>query len=229
MSVPPGTTDEDAHEGKLPAKALLKRIDIGLTTGLAALVLSFVGILTSRATLKMNQDTQKARVLPIVEVDMGYQRLADNRYDFAVTLTNSGVGLAHIQRVEPVIGGERVEGYQAFEDAVMNRRMRGWARVTDGAGTGYLRPGESRRAIHYAMNGASREVDAYLRGQFGTPYSDMDIEACYCSVFEDCWTTSFRDRSVPQPVADCGTNSALTDVFADYRDQRAAARANTDD
>ena len=74
MSDPSETTGIDLS--KKPDKSILKRIDIGMTTGLAALLLSFVGIMTSRATFNMNQETQKARVLPIIDVDLGYEKVS---------------------------------------------------------------------------------------------------------------------------------------------------------
>ena len=73
MSGPSETTGIDLN--KNPHKSLLKRIDIGLMTGLCALMLSLVGVVTSRASFKMAQDTQKARVLPIIDIDMGYENV----------------------------------------------------------------------------------------------------------------------------------------------------------
>ena len=226
MSLPPsGTTDET---GRRPARELLKRIDIGLTTGVVAVFISFLALVVAWNQTRLAQETAKAGVLPIIQIDMGYQRTEDAKYDFAVTLTNSGAGIAHIQTVAAEIDGEVVADYQAFEDAVMNRRMRGWARLTESPAAGFLRAGETRQPVHFAMNAASREVDTYLRGEYGTPLSGMDIRACYCSVFEDCWEVRFRDRRAPQPVARCEPGDALNDVFADYRDQRAAARLDND-
>ena len=41
-----------------------------------------------------------------------------------------------------------------------------------------------------------------LAEQFNTRGS---IEACYCSIFDDCWTVKLRDSS-PQPVSSCPVN-----------------------
>lgn len=226
MTVPPGSTDDDVIDGKMPARALLKRIDIGLTTGIAALFLSLVGVITSRATFKMNQETQKARVLPIIETDLGYENIGDrSEARFVVRLSNVGAGLAHVQRVVPLQNGEPLDTIQAFDDAIMNRRMRnnvGYP-VTDAA-TGYLRAGQSVVPRAYRMGAAGSELGAYLRGQYGPPLDGLDLEVCYCSVFDDCWVVRHADRRQPQPVDSCGIGDTTVDYFRNYQDQTAAAR-----
>ncbi|WP_026942459.1 hypothetical protein [Hellea balneolensis] len=226
MAVPPGATDDNQMSS--PSKSLLKRIDIGLMTGLCALLISFVGILTSRATFKMNQETQKARVLPIIDIDLGYLTKATARGDvqphFEITLNNFGTGLANIQSVSVLQKGEPVTGYKAFEDAIMTPRLRGWARLTEKPAAGYLRAGDSVTPISFSMGSPGSELTAYLRGQWGTPMDGVDVSVCYCSVFDDCWTVKFLDKKAPQPAKDCGITDIPKDNFQTYIDQRAAAR-----
>ncbi|MDB2439109.1 hypothetical protein N9W89_10365 [Hellea sp.] len=224
MDVPPGSTDENQISS--PSKSLLKRIDIGLMTGLCALLISFVGIMTSRATYKMNQETQKARVLPIIDIDMGYENIGNRSEAIFVTrLTNVGAGIADIQRVVPLQNGEAVATIRDFDDAIMNRRMRnnvGYPIAS--AATGFLRAGNSIEPRRYRMGAAGSELGAYLNGQFGTPLDGLDLEVCYCSVFEDCWTVKYLDRQKPKPVKNCGIDKAPVDYFQTYIDQTAAKR-----
>ena len=211
-----------------PHKSLLKRIDIGLLTGLCALLISFVGILTTRATFKMNQATQKVRVLPIIDIQMGYTKRADESGDvrdyFDVTLSNVGAGIAHIQSVVPSANGEPLDTYQAFEDTIMTRRMRSWATLTEAASTGYLRAGDTMKPSSYKIGGSSGELQAYLRGQWGAPLDGLDLKVCYCSVFDDCWTVSYAGRKSPEPVSSCAIGETTNDRFRDYIDERTAER-----
>ncbi len=213
---------------KAPHKSILKRIDIGLTTGLCALAISFVGIVTSRATFKMNQETQKARVLPIIDIDMGYLKRPNAKGEmrdyFEVTLNNVGAGIAHLQRVTPVQNGNPVTDYQAFEDAVMTRRMRSWAKLTEKPAAGFLRAGDSLTPVSYNMGMPGSELTAYLRGEWGAPMDGLDVQVCYCSIFEDCWTVSYLDRKLPQAVKDCGITDVPEDGFQTLSDQRMANR-----
>ena len=223
-------TDNDPTTGvdltKQPHTSILKRIDIGLMTGLCALLISFVGIITSRATFKMNQNTQKARVLPIIDIDLGYENIG-NRSEaiFVARLNNVGAGLAHIQRVTPMQNGEPVADIQAFDDIIMNRRMRnnvGYPVAS--AAAGYLRAGDSIEPRRYRMGAAGSELGAYLRGQYGPPLDGLDLEVCYCSVFDDCWTVKYADRKVPSSVNNCGIDDTPIDYFQTYIDQTAAKR-----
>jgi hypothetical protein len=212
---------EDAKEG------LFKRIDIGILTGICALFISFVGVITSRASFKMSQETQKARVLPIMDVEMGYitKRIdGEERPYFELSLNNVGAGIAHIQRIEPVQNGQPIATSQAFEDAVMNRRMRGWATLTERAGAGYVRAGESRVPRSYRIGGGASDIAPYLRGDYGVPFENLDVEVCYCSVFDDCWETSWLRTAEPEPVKACLSGEEPIDRFADYIEQRDAAR-----
>jgi len=174
----------------------------------------------------MNQETQKARVLPIVDIDMGYENIGDrSNAAFVVRINNVGAGLANIQRVTPLKNGEPVETIQAFDDAIMNRRMRnnvGYP-VTSSA-AGYLRAGNSIEPRRYRMGAAGSELGAYLRGQFGTPMDGLDLEVCYCSVFDDCWNVKYLDRKKPTPVQSCGIDNIPVDYFQNYIDQTAAKR-----
>ena len=224
MSGPSETTGIDLS--KNPHKSLLKRIDIGLMTGLCALTLSFVGVLTSRASFKMAQETQKSRVLPIIDIDLGYENIGDrSNAEFVVRLNNVGAGIAHIQRVTPTKHGKPIATIDEFDASIMNGRMRGnvgYPKVAPAAG--FLAAGNSIEPRVYRMGAAGSELGAYLRGQFGVPLDGVDMEVCYCSVFQDCWTVKFLDRKLPEPVNSCGVTDTPEDMFQTYIDQTAAKR-----
>lgn len=224
MSVPPGSTDENQISS--PSKSLLKRIDIGLMTGLCALTLSLVGVVTSRASFKMNQETQKARVLPIIDIDMDYENIGDrSNAIFVVRLNNVGAGIAHVQRVTPLKNGAPISTIEDFDNSIMNSRMRsnvGYPSVAPAAG--FLAAGKSIEPRRYRMGAAGSELGAYLRGDYGIPLDGLDLEVCYCSVFQDCWTVKYADKKLPQEIISCGIDEAPIDMFQTYIDQTAAKR-----
>lgn len=222
-------TEQDKKSLEELSKPFFRKINVGLITGVCAVLVSLMALMVSRAQMKAYAKTQKAAVMPIIDINMGYLRRGEHRW-FEVTLNNVGAGIAHIQKVTPTIKSEPVTDYQAFEDAVMNRRMRGWSTLTEKTAAGYLRAGESITPLSYRFSGTNREIDAYLRGQFGTPFDGLDISVCFCSVFEDCWTVSYVDRKAPQPIDNCGiTNNTPEDLFQTYIEQRAEVRAVKED
>lgn len=224
MSGPSETTGLDLS--KEPHISVLKRIDIGLMTGVCALLISFVGIMTSRASFKMAQETQKAQVLPIIDIDLGYENISDrSNASFAVHLNNVGAGIAHIQKVVPLQNDTPIEDVQTFDLAVMIGRMRANAGLpTTAPAAGFLRAGETVTPRSFRMGAAGSDLGAYLRGEYGTPMDGIDIEVCYCSVFKDCWTVKYLDRKLPMPVNSCGIDDAPLDFFQTYIDQTAANR-----
>lgn len=218
-------TDPERTTNFKPSPKLLKRIDIGLTTGIIAVIISFLALLTSYKQIQMAQESQKASVLPIIAVALGYN--VDEMATFDITLTNEGAGIAHVRRVRALIKGEVVEDDQTFALALMNGRMLSNARLREEPAAGFLPPGESRTpwSFLFGSSAANRgEINAYLRGQYGPPLDGVDIEVCYCSVFDDCWESSFLDRSAPRKVRHCGVNGGVDDVFQTFMEARAARR-----
>lgn len=209
---------------KQPHKSIIKRIDIGLMTGICALLISFIGILTSRATFKMNQETQKIRVLPIIKIDMGYLEKPSTRGTlhphFEVTLNNVGAGLAHIQEILPLQNNEVIKDIKTLEAAIMTPRLRSWAKVTEKSATGYLRAGNSITPLSYNMGAPGTVLSTYLRGEDAKPLDGVDVKVCYCSIFDECWTVRYLDRKTPKPVRSCKISDIPNDGFDIMRQSR---------
>lgn len=217
-----------ANERLSPSKTLLKRIDIGLTTAVCAVFISLLALVVAKKEIDIAVEAQKASVLPIIDIDFGYVGKRNDsgalKQFFDVNLTNVGAGIAHIQKVTISQKGKTITNYQKFEEAIMTGRMRLWSSLTENVSTGYLRAGESIHPVSYKMGAAESDLTAYLRGEWGVPVDQINVEACYCSVFEDCWTVNYLDRKVPKSVDSCGVGDEIEDVFQDFIDQKAAER-----
>ncbi|MBL1321653.1 MAG: hypothetical protein COA63_011410 [Methylophaga sp.] len=96
------------------SSSLLKRIDIGLFIGMMAVLVSFLALLTSKQQIEIAQATQKASVLPVIQIDMDYQ-YKTLPYSFKVMLTNSGPGIAYVQNVQPLIGDRPMANYKELQ------------------------------------------------------------------------------------------------------------------
>ena len=204
-----------------PTKSLIKRIDIGLFTGMLALLIAFL-------TIQMEKETQKASVLPIIQVDMGYQ-YKTAPYSYKITLTNSGPGIAYVQNVQPLIEGKPVSDHNVLQDALMNGRMFGNSKLEEQAAAGFLSPGNSVTPWSFTWGRSHRgEIEAYLRGVYGPPMKGVDLKVCYCSVFDDCWTVLASDINKPKPVKLCGKNDQQDDFFQATIATRAAEKLETE-
>jgi len=222
MSVPPGTTDNVNK----PAKALLQRIDIGLTTGIIAVLVAFLSLIVAHSQTKMALETQQANVLPIIDIDRGYNT-SGSPLEFKVALNNVGVGLADIRAIRALVKGEPVTEDE-FISAVMSPNMKAWSETIDSESTGFLRAGESQVLTTYSIRNAfqARAAD-YFSGKAGVPMDGVVIEVCYCSVMKQCWTVRYLDRKTPQDVKTCGVGDVPEDAFENYRETRRMAAAKT--
>ncbi len=61
-----------------------------------------------------------------------------------------------------------------------------------------LTAGENRRLYELSQTATNRKLFAQLNDAFHS----ISLRACYCSVFDECWTTDFHTLS-PQPVKQC--------------------------
>ncbi|MFW5451894.1 MAG: hypothetical protein ACKE9I_09860 [Methylophagaceae bacterium] len=213
-----------------PAKTLLKRIDIGLFIAMMAVLVSFLALVTSKQQIEIAQATQKASVLPVIQINMGYQYRTPP-YTFKIMLTNSGPGIAYVQNVQALIGDKPMADYKELQKATMIGRMLGFSTFTEHAAAGFISPGNSVTPwqFQWGKSGSGRssgyqDIDAYLRGVYGPPMKDVDIKACYCSVFNDCWTVRYSDRRKPKPIDSCGPDGVQDDFFQKAIEMRAAAK-----
>ena len=211
-----------------PSKSLLKRIDIGLTTGVCAVFVSLLALVIGKQEIEIALEAHKATILPIIDIDMGYVGKPDEKGNlkqhYEVTISNVGAGIAHIQKVVAKQHGKPLDNYKAFEESIMTGRMRSWSSLVEVPAAGYLRAGDDVTPVSYRLGAGESDLSAYLRGRWGAPMDNVDVSICYCSVFEDCWTVNFLDRKVPKPTKSCGIGDEVQDDFQDYIDQRFEAR-----
>jgi len=105
--------------------------------------------------------------------------------------------------------------------------MRGWSRLAEEPSAGFLPAGEKIVPVSYKLGAGESDLPAYLRGEWGTPMDQVNVEVCYCSVsFNDCWSVNYLDRKIPKPVQSCGINDEVDDVFQKFIDQKIAKRQN---
>jgi hypothetical protein len=155
---------------------------------------------------------------------MGYQ-YKTLPYSFKIMLTNSGPGIAYVQNVQPLIGDKPMADYKELQNATMIGRMLGFGKFTEHAAAGYLSSGDSITPWQFEWQKSGLgDIRAYLRGLYGAPMEDVDIEVCYCSVFDDCWTVRYSDRRKPKPIESCGPDDMQNDFFQKAIEMRAAAK-----
>lgn len=153
---------------------------------LSALVLSCCGVFIAMYEASLIRRQQRASVWPHVEVAASLTR---NRVE--IWVRNSGVGPARIEAAALLEEGEmRID----------------WAEMMTGAGFervpayiswigGGVLPRDSQHDAIFRIE-AETGVDApqaveWLRREIRE--GRVDVELCYCSVYDECWTTSIQN------------------------------------
>lgn len=157
--------------------------------GLSAVLLSLCGPGVSIYEAHLMRRAQRASVWPYVEIGASVE--SDR---VSVFVQNTGVGPAPIRAAEVTLGG---------------RRMASWAEVLGSvtpAATptpvvfqsllnGRVLPSGSTRApvfvVQVDSGGVGRPVVDSLRAALlgAPPDKALDVTLCYCSVYEECWTS----------------------------------------
>lgn len=213
-----GKTDE-MH--KPPARSLLKRIDIGLTTGIFAVVVSLLAVAVAYNQTKLAEKTAKASVLPVLRVEMFYERSAPP-LRFETLIHNEGVGIARIETARFLDSENGLEiNFVELGEFVANPPLLARAKRIKDYSTGFLPAGETKQSILMTWEDDSNNADQLLNylGNGGDQLTiKLDVVLCYCSVFDDCWTTSRHSKTAPKPVENCQNDGVFHDSMNPSRD-----------
>ncbi len=160
-----------------------------MLVGLSALLLSLCGLFISIYEASLIRQAQRASVWPYVQIAAS---LSPGRINLWVQ--NTGVGPARIQAASVTYKGETKANWSDLIRNVIG---------VDPDSTGFYRsmingrvlptnsPGESIFRVTEDNGPAARELVASLRREIleGT----IDVTVCYCSVYDECWSSSLQD------------------------------------
>jgi hypothetical protein len=146
-----------------------------------------------------NQKLVVANTLPLLDVDVENQMDIKKNALLRVSIKNSGVGPALIDRFEFRYKGVAYDTpfgpkgllKAVFADAPQPKY------ISNSSISGVVLPArESVRVIEIPI--ASAQTLQLI--QAAEP--EITMKACYCSVLDECWETNFNQKR-PQPVKDC--------------------------
>ena len=141
-----------------------------------------------------------ASVWPHVQVTTSDYEGPDGA-EFRVSLTNAGVGPAHLRSMRLTLNG---------------RPQRTWGDVVRALGDGEPRPYAQTSALDLVIRPgeridlfrvADRDLTRALRAAVAS--GDAALEYCYCSIFDQCWVAlSARRNASPEIVGACPDHGA---------------------
>lgn len=153
---------------------------------LSALLLSLCGLFVAFYEAALIRRAQRASVWPYVQVAASI-----NDDGIELWVQNTGIGPARIRAAGLTHDGELVANWSALTQ-----------RLLDGDGSytykslinGQVLPVDSEREVIFAVAEASGSTPALVAAlRRGLLEGSVDVEVCYCSVYDECWTASLQN------------------------------------
>ncbi len=165
------------------------------------------------------QRTMEASVMPLVQV--GHGNIDDNGVDWSIqiTVTNTGLGPAQVHYLAMYWNDELITDTSDFMAACCSPeeiapddrldymyslfRSREMALVFDDVQMRYLAPQERVDFIRFDRPDEDTQPRGHAVWQaVDAARRDISYETCYCSVFDQCWVSTFP-RQTREPVRQC--------------------------
>ncbi len=175
-----------------------KRIHPEMLVGVSAVLIGVCALAVSVYETRLMRSEQRSAVLPMLELSRSYYAtdLEEDaaRWRLLLQAENVGIGPARVQDFRVLVDGEPQPTWKDSMQALLGRD----ALVLYGQSTinGRTIPPE-RRVTMFDLN--NTELARELVGEF----ERIDFEACYCSVFDECWVTSYSGFGTTESVEAC--------------------------
>ncbi len=167
-----------------------------MLVGISAIVIGVCALGVSLYETSLMRAEQRAAVMPILELGRSYNVSSSDpsRNRLALVAQNVGIGPARVVDFRVTVDGEA----QPTWDAAMRRLVDAQERVS-----------HSMSVINHRTIPPDRIVRmfelkdmAYLEEILGQ-LDRLELEACYCSVFDECWTTTYSAFGASQRTERC--------------------------
>ena len=162
---------------------------------------------------------QQAAVWPHLQVDRT-NITTDENTGLIIRVSNRGIGPARVRAANVMLDGEPLQTWNELFSSIQPDASGFFPRTDSFIGTTVLVPGSEvvvidlNTQVFTTYDLASlgdittrEETESLVLGLREALAADrIEIELCYCSVFDDCWRVSSVDRD-PTPVRNCAVYS----------------------
>ncbi|GJL91022.1 hypothetical protein [Hyphococcus sp.] len=175
--------------------------------GLSAVFVSVVAVGVSAYEATIIRASQRASVWPNIQLSrsMFYTDLENGAREWTLTFNaeNVGVGPALIKDFRVTVDGAPYTTWGAAINAILG----------DDEEIAYGQSSINRTTVPVGRAVQMFQYrDAAKASQIYNAMDGLEFIACYCSVFDQCWTSSFNSEEVGLPVKSCKADG---DSFAE--------------
>jgi len=168
-----------------------------MLVAVSAVFIGVCALVVSLYEAKLMREEQRLSVLPILELGRSHYTHDDTPENWRLSLhaENVGIGPAVIKNFHVWVDGAPHKTWRSAVGALLD----GGADISYGQSTinGRTIPPDRMVTMFDLSN---TEIAADIVAEF----ERFNFEACYCSLFGDCWTTDYASGfSGSEPVAEC--------------------------
>jgi hypothetical protein len=160
-----------------------------MITATAAVVIGVSALFVSLYETSLVRQHQRASVWPYLEAGHSW-----DGQRFRVLAANTGIGPVRVEQVFLRMGEEYLVDWGALVAQAEPRPGVGW--MTSQFSGRVLLPGDPIDLLVVE--------DVELAERLNDLVDEVRLEVCYCSIFDECWETDFRE--VRRPVRSCALN-----------------------
>jgi hypothetical protein len=172
-----------------------------MLVGVSAVVIGICALSVSLYEVNLMRAEQRAAVIPLIEIGRSYFLASGEDqgagWQLSILAENVGLGPARIMDFRVTVDGAPQLSWRSTMQALLTRD-------------------EAVPIILSSINGriipANRSIqmfqlkDSQLATEIIGEFDRLEIEACFCSVFDECWTRSMADIDAV-PVESCETSA----------------------
>lgn len=172
-------------------------------TSMAAILVSVIALYVAWDQSRVMRAQQHGAVVPVIQID-GFLSSTPESRSMGLRLNNNGVGPAMIEHVQLVRDGEVTGDWRPVTHRLPSDFDVSWSSVVGRV----LAPGGAVEPVAFTWDRADLDDPAFA--DLLEEWVKWDMQVCYCSVFDRCWTVT-ADTGARTPVRQCPVSEA--DVF----------------
>jgi len=178
------------------------RINAEMAVGASAIFIGVCALAVSLYEASLMRAEQRSAVLPLLELSRSYYVTDSDdsgNWHLALQAGNVGIGPARVMDFVVTVDGQPQSTWGEAMRVLLGRDINvGYGQSTINGRT--IPPDRSVTMFDL--------VDTQLTAEIIAGFDRLDYEACFCSVFNDCWRASYVDFGQVQPVPECRASEA---------------------
>ena len=188
-------------------------LEIGLAVAVVLVSLGslYVSLHTGRTMeqlVEQNARLVRANSVPLLQFDTGNIGDDDRSSELYLAVRNAGTGPARIVWFELLQDGRPVRNYRDLLPQGVQMSRAEANIVTGGIAPSMMPAGERRKLLTWPRP-AGDPVAQSAWDHVNVVRQRLTVEACYCSLFDECWLTKAK-ADVPRPIATCEIGNRTT-------------------